>query len=139
MEASTLKVHAQALLIVDDEPLMTDLFRQFMTKRGYRVLTASSGPEALAVVQTAQGEVNLVITDMTMPGMDGLEMARRLRELRPDLPVLIATGHDNSETPLPSNVVGIIQKPYQNRVLAERIQQILDQHAPRHTKDDDAS
>jgi CheY-like chemotaxis protein len=131
MEASTLDSRAYVLLIVDDEPLMTELFRHFMTKRGFRVLTAASGPEALAAVTTEAGAVDMVVTDMTMPGMDGLEVARRLAELQPDLPVIIATGHDpqGSNTPALPNVVGVVQKPYQNRVLAEFILEILQQRA----------
>ncbi len=133
MEASTPNSNRPTLLIVDDEPLMTELFRHFMTKRDFRVLTAAGGPEALAIVEAEGDTVRLVITDMSMPEMDGLDVAKRLADLRPDLPVLIATGHDADSTgmPLPPNVVGIVQKPYQNRVLAERIQQILAYHAPK--------
>lgn len=126
MEAATLDESTYTLLVVDDEPLITDLFRQFMTKRGYRVLTAPSGAQALATVE-AEDTLALVITDMTMPEMNGLEIASRLAQIRPHLPVLIATGHDaeGALANLPSNVVGIVQKPFQNKLLAERIHEIL--------------
>lgn len=118
----------ETLLVVDDEPLMTDLLRQFMTKRGFRVLRAASGEEALTVVGQETGRIDLVITDMTMPGMNGIEVAEKLVERAPDLPVMIATGHDTGgamET-MPSNVVAIVQKPYHNRTLVEQIRAILD-------------
>jgi DNA-binding NtrC family response regulator len=125
MEAGKLSDSGATLLIVDDEPLMTDLFRQFMSRQGFRVLTASGGKEALESV--AAETVHLVITDMTMPGMDGAALAHALFAQRPDLPVLIATGHDADavQTGLPSNVVGIVKKPYQHKALAQQIREIL--------------
>jgi len=115
------------LLMIDDDPLMTELFRQFMTRQGFRVLTATSGQAGLDTIAAESGAVKLVITDMMMPLMDGIEIAQILAQRQPDLPVLIATGHDaeSAGTSLPPNVVGIVQKPYQNRVLAERIREIL--------------
>lgn len=133
MDASTLQSQCDTLLIVDDEPLMTDLFRQYMSRQGFRVLTASSAGEALAHVAVEGSAIRLVITDMTMPDMDGIRLAEALCAERPDVPVLIATGHDTEEASenLPSNVVDVVKKPYQNRLLAERIRQILELHQPR--------
>jgi len=117
----------ETVLIVDDEPLMTDVFRQWMTKRGFRVLTASSGREAMETLAVEAGAIRLVITDLTMPDMSGQELARSLYARAPTLPVLIATGHDldASEIDLPPNVVEIVRKPYQNRVLADRMREII--------------
>lgn len=125
MEAEQLSDSEATLLIVDDEPLMTDLFRQAMSRRGFRVLTAAGGREALEIV--AANAVQLVITDMTMPGMDGAALANALYAQIPQLPVLIATGHDADaiQLGLQSNVIGIIRKPYQHKVLAEQIRKIL--------------
>lgn len=128
MEAQTLQSSAEVLLIVDDDPLITDLFRQYMTRRGYVVLTADSGDAALEIVTAEADAPRLVITDMTMPGMNGLELALALAQSWPALPVLIATGLDPAATEnfLPPNVVGFLQKPYQNRLLADQIRQFLD-------------
>jgi CheY-like chemotaxis protein len=114
------------LLVVDDEPLVTDLFRQFMTRRGFRVLVAMTGAEALQTAEQDQN-VSLVITDMSMPGMDGLELAEALLARKPEIPVLIATGHDASAgiPGAPANVVAIVQKPFQNRDLVQTIRTIL--------------
>ncbi len=126
--ASETRTPLETLLFVDDEPMMVDLFRDFMTMRGYRVLTASGGLVALNIVEAEGESIQLTVTDMTMPDMDGLELARRLAVIAPHIPVLIATGHDTGQAGvgLPLNVAGIIQKPYQNRAIAERIRQILD-------------
>ena len=120
--------NTETLLIVDDEPLMTDLFRQMMSRQGYTVLIANGGNEALAMVENTESPVNLIVLDMNMPDMNGLETAHALEQQHPAIPILIATGlgSDASEANLPSNVVGIVQKPYQGRALAERIRAILD-------------
>ena len=126
MEAGTLP-SSVALLIVDDEPLMTELFNHFMSKRGFQVLTASSGREALEIVAREGKTIRMVITDMTMPGMDGLDLARQLLAAAPEIPLLLATGHEpdmEMVADLP-NVVDVVRKPYQNKVLAERIHELL--------------
>lgn len=130
MDAAMRPPSAETLLMVDDEPLMTDLFRQFMSKRGYRVLTASGGREALALVEVEVNTIDLIITDMTMPDMSGMELVQTLAERFPDIPVIIVTGHstDVTDGSLPVNVLGVVQKPYQNRRLEERIREILDVH-----------
>lgn len=120
--------NTETLLIVDDEPLMTDLFRQMMSRQGYNVLTSNGGKEALSLLENTETTVSLIVMDMNMPDMNGLETAHALQQQVPDIPILIATGlgSDASEADLPSNVVGIVQKPYQGRTLAERIRAILD-------------
>ena len=125
MEVEKLSGSAVTLLIVDDEPLMTDLFREAMSRRGFRVLSAGSGADALAIV--AKQAVDLAITDMTMPGMGGVEFARALNAMASPLQVLIATGHDTDEATmqLPSNIVGILSKLYRHAALADQIRQIL--------------
>ncbi len=131
MDALTHQTSEETLLIVDDEPLMTELFEKFMTKRGFQVLTAASGAEALEIVYREKAGIRLVLTDVTMPGMDGLALAGALGRLAPSLPVMLATGLDadmNTASGLP-NVVAVVRKPYQNRVLAEQIRTYLDAHA----------
>ncbi|HLV81882.1 MAG TPA: response regulator [Chthonomonadaceae bacterium] len=126
MEASTLPSESGTLLVVDDEPLMTELFQQYMTRRGFRVVTAATGQEALDTVAAEADGLRLVLLDISLPDMSGLEVARRLAERAPSLPVMIASGHDlDSSVPLPPNIACAIQKPYQNRMLAERIREIL--------------
>ena len=132
MEARTLTPQAETLLIVDDDPLITDLFRHGMTKRGFRVLTATGGQEALAILREEGSAVNLMISDITMLDMDGIALARAVCACAPGVPVLIATGHaaDASRSDLPPNVIGIVQKPYHTRALADRIRVALDTPLP---------
>ena len=128
MQATTLHHPKETLLIVDDEPLMTDLFQQMMSRHGYRVIAAHNGQEALTLVEKGECPVHLVIMDMTMPGMNGLETAQALQNRAPSIPILIATGlaADLDTATLPTNVMGLIQKPYYSRILLEQIRAILD-------------
>jgi len=132
MDALTQQASEETLLIVDDEPLMTELFEKFMTKRGFHVLTAASGAEALRIVEQEKDRIRLVLTDVSMPAMDGLALAGALGSLAPSLPVVLATGYDadmDTARGLP-NVVAVVRKPYQNRVLAAQIRTLLDAHTP---------
>jgi two-component system, cell cycle sensor histidine kinase and response regulator CckA len=127
MEASTLHPQKETLLIVDDEPLMTDLFLQYMSRQGYRVLTATNGPEALDIVDAEGDAIRLIVMDRTMPEMDGVEAARKVYDRAPTIRVLIASGHGAElSDDIPANIVGTVQKPYRNRALAEHIRQLLD-------------
>ena len=127
MQAQTPSAPVVTLLMVDDEPLMTELFRQHMNKHKFQTLTANSAIEALTLLEKEDVSVQMVITDMTMPEMNGLELAQALQERFPEIPVMIATGHDVDERSfhLLSNVKGFIQKPYHHRTLAERIKALL--------------
>ena len=85
------------LLVVDDEPLNRDVLQRRLERVGYRVLTADSGPAALAIA--AAQRVDLVLLDVMMPGMDGIETLRQLRQSRSvsELPVIMVTAKDSTE------------------------------------------
>ena len=127
MNSEALPTDEKVLLIVDDEPLMVDFFKQAMSKRGLKVFGSASGAEALALIESGEHGIELVVSDMSMPGMSGVELANRLMEIDPKLPILIATGHDTTTAQIgaPPNVIEVIRKPYQARALADRIREIL--------------
>lgn len=83
-------VSSVVILCVDDEQIPRTLRKMILVKEGYSVLTAASGAEALELLN--QHHVDMVLTDQIMPGMVGTELARRLREIRPQLPVIIVSG-----------------------------------------------
>ena len=127
MDATTPNVPAATLLIVDDEPLITQILSLQMTKQGFHTLVAASAMEALKIIDAAEMPIDLVITDMSMPEMDGADLARALFARSLALPVLIASGYPaDHAVALPSNVVGVIEKPFQCKALAERIRRILE-------------
>ncbi len=80
------------LLVVDDDPHITELLRRILAYEGYSVATAVSGDEALA--RTLERPPNLIILDIMMPGLDGLEVTRRLRAAGDNVPILILTARD---------------------------------------------
>ena len=83
------------LLVVDDDLNARELDRVILEPVGYQVLRASSGPDAIALLEAGTA-IDLLIADLSMPGMDGAEMVRRIRTMQPDLKVLYVTGFVDS-------------------------------------------
>ncbi|HET7876686.1 MAG TPA: response regulator [Methylomirabilota bacterium] len=84
---------AETILVVDDEPEVRSLARDILEARGYRVLEAGDGEDALRILEAATAPVHLVLTDVVMERVTGRELADRLKILRPGLPVLFMSGH----------------------------------------------
>jgi len=80
------------VLVVEDEPALLMLAVKMLSREGYRVLAAANGFEALAAFSRAAGAVDLVVSDMLMPGMSGVELARRLDPLAPGIRILFVSG-----------------------------------------------
>jgi CheY-like chemotaxis protein len=103
------------ILIVEDDVAVRSAVRRLLERHGYHALEASSGSEALATLARSPRAVDLVISDMVMPEMSGLQLRQQLRQLRPSLPVLLMSGYTEeaitrlgSLGPLPS----LIEKPF---------------------------
>ncbi|MCD6051026.1 MAG: hypothetical protein K0Q55_2429 [Verrucomicrobia bacterium] len=84
--------HGELILVVDDEPSILEVAKDILVRRGYRVLTASDGTEALALVAQNQSKVHLVITDIMMPFMDGVALVRSLRRMDPQVKIIACSG-----------------------------------------------
>ena len=100
------------VLVVDDDPIVGKSIDRTLSPRGYAVITASDGPEALG--RLAREDYDVVYTDIKMPGMDGLEVAARIKASRPWLPVVIVTGFgtDTNEAKAKDiGVAGFLRKP----------------------------
>jgi signal transduction histidine kinase/CheY-like chemotaxis protein len=110
------------VLVVDDEPLVRAVTRRSLERVGYQVITASDGAEAVARFKERAGEVKVVVLDMSMPVMGGAECFRRLREVAPDLPVLLASGYaleQEARECLAAGALGFLEKPYATARLLE--------------------
>jgi len=123
---------AETILVVEDSEDVLDLARGHLAKLGYTVLTARSGEEAVAAFERAGGNVDLLFTDIVMPGgINGLVLAERLRERRPGLPVLLTTGYNDELVAEGPQVPGtdVLGKPYRRSELADRLRAALNQAA----------
>ncbi|MGV8855151.1 MAG: response regulator [Devosia sp.] len=119
------RAHSDAvILVVDDDALININAVDMLEQLGHSALEAYSGPEALAILSSNQ-VVDLMITDYAMPGMNGVDLATAARQLRPGLPIVLATGYSElpsgTQTDLPR-----LSKPYQQADLAAQLQQLLD-------------
>ena len=115
------------ILIVDDEPAVIDVARQLLTRRGYRVVARSNAREALALLRSRPDDIDLVITDLTMPGISGIELARELKSWRADLPVILCSGYDadarRGDGIRPADC--LIKKPFNIKELDVAIRRLL--------------
>jgi two-component system, NtrC family, nitrogen regulation response regulator NtrX len=101
-----------SILIVDDEPYILQSLGGLLSDEGYEVITASNGYEALKLIDAQSPD--LVVLDIWMPGIDGIETLREIKKLQPFLPVVIITGHGNIETAVTATKLGafdMIEKP----------------------------
>lgn len=120
------------ILVVDDDPAVTSLLRRGLAYEGYQVDTASSGLEALERVR--ERPAGLVILDIMMPGMDGLEVCRRLRTADASLPILLLTAKDaptDQIVGLDTGADDYVTKPFSFQVLLARMRALLRRRAGR--------
>ncbi len=123
----------ETVLIVEDEPAVRRVVALFLGRLGYRVLEAGDGNAALAVLESEGDAVDLLFTDIVLPGMNGVELARKARAARPRLAVLYTSGYASSALlrELPEQEIGnLISKPYRREALAEAVRRTLDARAP---------
>lgn len=119
------------ILLVDDDDETRELLRDFFDERGYLVETADGGMHALSRLETFAAD--LVITDLEMPGMSGLELIRSLHSIRPGFPVLLVTARGERETPLRrlGRRAGFecLRKPLDLDALEELVERMIGAHA----------
>ena len=116
------------VLIVDDEVPVLRVVQAVLVRLGYEVTAIEDPVRARELLRTKEGEFDLLITDYSMPGMSGLELVRAARELKPDLPIIVATGYleGGLEADLASEgIPHILQKPYGSRDLAHLVASVL--------------
>jgi CheY-like chemotaxis protein len=120
-----MKGSGETVLVVDDEPDNIALISKALNTFGYRVLTAGNGAEGVRVYSENINEISAVLTDMTMPVMDGATMIHALREMNPAVKVIAASGLGPSEQSLPG-VDHFLEKPYGVKALLSVVRRLLD-------------
>src|SRR5262245_4882817 len=117
------------VLVAEDDPAVRSMLQRLLRDAGFEVRTAKHGDEALGLALRASGEFDLVVTDIRMPVMDGLELARRLGERWPGLPVLYISGYD-VELSAGSRRAGtrqaLLRKPFDLDELLREVTRLLD-------------
>jgi signal transduction histidine kinase/ActR/RegA family two-component response regulator len=124
---------SERILLVDDEPQIVDMEKQMLERLGYRVTARSSSIEALETFSRQPDQFDLVITDMTMPQMTGDRLARRLWDIRPDLPVILCTGYNEMISEDKAAAMGIrkfLLKPVDKDEMAVAIRAALNSSLP---------
>jgi CheY-like chemotaxis protein len=113
---------------VDDEEMVRRMAALALERRGYSILEAANGPEAIELFHQYSGQIALVILDLSMPMMTGEECLRRLKSIKPDVTVLLSSGFSEAEAERrfqSGGVAGFLQKPYTPGRLAELVKSAL--------------
>ncbi|MBP7529502.1 MAG: response regulator [Syntrophorhabdaceae bacterium] len=119
----------ERILIVDDEDILVELNRQRLSDLGYDVVTNTSSIDALRIFREEPDNFDLVIADQTMPNLTGMDLTEELLKTRPDIPVILCSGHSDAVSPELVREAGIrsfLIKPFDKRELAEVVRRVLD-------------
>jgi signal transduction histidine kinase len=119
----------ETVLLVEDEPEVRSLVQRILKTQGYTVVTAANPDEAVAVAREFKGTIQLMVTDVVMPGMSGLQLAERLQPTRPAMRVLFVSGYTDDAMG-PQGILepgrAFLQKPFTPVALARKVREILD-------------
>jgi CheY-like chemotaxis protein len=127
--SSALPRGAERILLVDDEEAVVETVKQILDRLGYRVVPRTSSLEALETFRKDPEGFDLVITDLTMPRMTGVEFTKELKRLRPDIPIILCTGYSELMGEEEAKAMGIrefFKKPIRAQKMLEKIRHVLD-------------
>ncbi|MCP4680364.1 MAG: response regulator [Deltaproteobacteria bacterium] len=117
------------VLFIDDEEMVARMGKRTLSQLGYTVTTMTNSEEALFVFSQDPIRFDIVITDQTMPGLTGIVLAKEMLAIRPDIPIILATGYNEQVDENSSRAAGVrkyVKKPIEIRVLAQIIEQLLE-------------
>ncbi len=121
----------ERILFVDDEESIVEIGQEILSYLGYEVTTVTKSPTALKMVEESPERFDLVISDMTMPHLTGYQLAEKILEIRPDIPIVICTGYSDaidSEAAIKLGVQELLMKPVNFNVLAQKIRKYLNEN-----------
>ncbi len=130
---------SERVLFVDDETMLVEMGRDMLGRLGYRVTAVDSSLEALEVFRRSPGDFDLVITDQTMPGMTGDDLARKILRIRPDMPIIVCTGYSSVLSEDKARAIGIrelLLKPILKKDISLAIRRVLDDGATENRKEE---
>ncbi|MFB0611107.1 response regulator [Aurantiacibacter poecillastricola] len=120
------------ILLVEDEDMVRAVAERALARQGYKIVTASDGDEGLEIVQAGKHQFDLVVSDVVMPSMDGPAMAREIRKLHPNLPVLFMSGYAESQlrAEIDIEAMHFIPKPFSVGQIADKVGEVLAKPRP---------
>lgn len=121
----------ERILVVDDEEIIVTLNKAVLEMLGYKVTATTSSAEALAKIRTHADEFDLVITDQTMPDLSGVELAKAILQIKPDMPIILCSGYSSVVTEKEALAYGIkkyAMKPMNITTLAQIVRDVLDEN-----------
>ena len=124
-----ISVGSETLLVVEDDNTVRSFAVRVLSELGYRVLDAASPDETIQLCREHQGQIDMVVADVVLPGMSGVTLAQQILELRPATKILHVTGVDQRsamEHGLDLKRDSVLMKPYTQEELARRVRQMLD-------------
>jgi PAS domain S-box-containing protein len=132
--AKTARTGRETILVAEDQPDLRWMICQFLQERGYSVLEATDGGDAVALAEQYKGTIDVLLTDVVMPQIRGSEVARRLSASRPNMKVIFMSGYTESEFgAVPDENLGsgvLLQKPFELDFLALKIREVLEARSP---------
>jgi two-component system cell cycle sensor histidine kinase/response regulator CckA len=120
-----MEMNETVILVAEDEAVVRNLVRLMLSKEGYAVLTANDGQEALEICEAFKDPIQLLLTDINMPRMSGIELAHRVRKQRPEIKIMIMSG-ETAATILRDNAPdAFLRKPFVPPTLLKCVQRVL--------------
>jgi signal transduction histidine kinase/ActR/RegA family two-component response regulator/ABC-type amino acid transport substrate-binding protein len=119
----------ERILFIDDEQMLVDMAENILTPLGYTVYGMSNSVDALAFIQKKGADIDIIVTDQTMPGLTGMELAKEALTMRTDLPIIVCTGYSNDitvEQTARNGIARLIMKPYGSNEICRAIREVLD-------------
>ena len=126
---SRFQLGVEKVLFIDDEEILAEMGKDMLERLGYHVTVRKSSLNALETFQNQPDKFDLVITDQTMPGMIGVDLARRMLQIRPDIPIILCTGYSSTISEEKAKSIGIrefVLKPLTKKNIAKLIRKVLD-------------
>jgi two-component system cell cycle sensor histidine kinase/response regulator CckA len=123
---------AETILLAEDETTVRTLARMVLERYGYRVIEAHDGRKALELASSHREPIDLLVTDMVMPGLNGLKLIQEFSPLHPGAGILVMSGYNDaglSDSEIRRRGISYIQKPFLPQLLATRVREVLDRRA----------
>ena len=128
-EKDYLTENGKTILVIDDEELLVEISEMMLKRLGHNVFKAHSGSEGLKIFKANKNQIDLIISDMNMPEMDGQEVIAKLRKIDRNVKVLLSSGallDSDEKDVIKRGFNGFLKKPYKINILSEKMTEILD-------------